>query len=275
VSSAPKIALFVEGSPSPPTKRGREILDVIWNERLGKSLDLPPFDRIVPISKTHLVAMDPANPPMSGAGERLDQLMARVLARKPFDVAVVAWDLVPAWNPKEEFCRWRETVNLYRFLSDSRALPEIWREKARQRFQDLSSRRVPSARQHLPPLEPCMVLPICMEPVFEGLLVQNEGAVKRALGLKREPKGWPRTGWADPRERRPDLNVLAPAITAIQRLRPTVDVFRKIRGDMRTHKNEWGEFILRELLADDRARPLILSHPISKRLTELLGRESP
>lgn len=215
--------------------------------------------------------MDPKNPPMSGAGERLDQLMVRVLARHPFDVAVVAWDLVPAWNPRESFCRWIETVDLYRFLSASPDLPEIWSEKARQRLRDLSERAAPSARQRIPRLEPGMVLPVCMEPLFEGLLVQDERAVKRALGVKKEPKGWPRNGWSDANERHPDLKVLAPAITALRRVHPAPEVFRKIRGDMRTHKNEWGEFLLRELLADDQARPLLLSHPISKRLAELFG----
>ena len=29
-----------------------------------------------------------------------------------------------------------------------------------------------------------MILPVCMEPMFEGLLVQDEAAVRRALGLK-------------------------------------------------------------------------------------------
>lgn len=272
MTSRLRIALFVEGSLAPPTKRGREILGVIWNDRLGRSLGLPTFDPVVPISKTHLVAMDPKNPPMSGAGERLDQLMVRVLARNPFDVAVVAWDLVPAWNPHGSFCRWIETVDLYRFLSASPYLSEIWREKARQRLRDLSERATPGARQRLPRLEPGMVLPVCMEPLFEGLLVQDERAIKRALGVKREPKDWPRDGWSDANERRPDLNVLAPAITVLRRVRPALEIFRKIRGDMKTHKNEWGEFLLRELLDDDQARSLILSHPISKRLSELLAR---
>jgi hypothetical protein len=210
---------------------------------------------------------------MSGAGERLDQLMTRVLARDPFDIAVIAWDLVPAWNPQGTFCRWNETVDLYRFLGASRDLPDLWREKAQQRFVELSGRPEPGARRRVPSLEPGVVLPVCMEPLFEGLLVQDEGAVKRALGVKgKEPKGWPKAGWSDPRERRPDLNVLAPAITALRRLRPAPEVFRRIRGDMRTHKGEWGELILRELLADEQARPMILSHPISRRLTELLVR---
>lgn len=271
MTSGLRIALFVEGSSTPPTRSGKDLLEVIWNERLGESLGLPRFAPIVPISKKHLVAMDPRNPPMSGAGETLDQLMKRVLDRKPFDVAVIAWDLVPAWNPQEEFCRWTETVDLYRFLSVSEALPELWREKARWRFQNLSERMAPSARQEVPRLEAGLVLPICMVPMFEGLLVQVEGAVKRALGLKHDPKGWPRTGWSDAKEKRPDLKVLAPAISSLRGVSPKPAVLRTVRGDMKTHKAEWGEFLLRKLLADEQARAQILSHPIAKRLEELLA----
>lgn len=138
-----RFTLFVEGSESPPTARGRQALEVLWNDRLGEALGLRHFDLVVPISKTHLIAMDPANPPMSGAGERLDQLMKRVLDRNPFDVAVIAWDLVPAWNPQGEFCRWIETRDLYRFLAQSDCLPDRWRERARQRFEELSQRSSP------------------------------------------------------------------------------------------------------------------------------------
>jgi hypothetical protein len=267
-----RIALFAEGSFSPLTKREKQPLDVIWNEHLGKTLGLPRFHPIVPINKKHLLAMDPGNPPMSGAEERLDQLMARVLLRDPFEVAVVAWDLLPPWRRSAGLCRWKETVDLYRFLSQSIKLPEIWREKAQQRFHELSGRMMPGSRPHPPRLEPGIVLPVCMEPMFEDLLVQNEAAVKRALGVKREPKGWPRTGWSDPRERHPDLNVLAPIITALRSMRPVPEALRKVRGDMRNHKNEWGEFLLRQLLADDQARLLVLSHPLSRRLAELLAR---
>ncbi|MFY9821837.1 MAG: hypothetical protein WAM82_10675 [Thermoanaerobaculia bacterium] len=268
-----RLALFAEGSETPPTARGRQALEVLWNDRLGEALGLPRFDSVVPISKTHLVAMDPANPPMSGAGERLDQLMERSLRRNPFDIAVVAWDLVPAWNPEGIFCRWIETLDLYRFLADSVCLPEIWRVNARHRFQELSQRPAPGDRRQPPPLEPGMILPVCMEPVFEGFLVQDERAVRRALGVEGEAvKGWPQKGWGDPQERRPDLNVLAPAIQALRFLRPKRPVLRKVRGDMKTHKAEWGDLLLRKLLADDQARPLILAHPIARRLSELLVR---
>ena len=267
-----RIALFAEGSESPPTKRGRQVLETLWNDGLGRALNLRRFDLVVPISKTHLVAMDPRNPRMSGAGERLDQLLERTLRRQPFDVAVVAWDLVPAWNPEDEFCRWIETVDLYRFLADSDCLPEIWRESARQRFQELSQRATPGSRRRVPSLTPGIVLPVCMEPVFEGILVQDEGAVRRALGIEGvSVKGWPRQGWGESSDPRPDLNVLAPAIRALRAMQPRRPILRTIHGDMKTHKSEWIELLLRRLLDDDRARPHVLGHPIARRLSQLLA----
>ncbi|HSK81642.1 MAG TPA: hypothetical protein VLQ45_34625 [Thermoanaerobaculia bacterium] len=247
-------------------------MERIWKNCLGTELGLLPFDPIVPISKRHIVAMDPSNPPMSGSGEALDQLMTRVLERSSFDVAVVAWDLVPAWNPEDGYCRWKETVDLYRFLAQSTDLPEIWKRQAARRFEDLQRRQTPSTRSGLPPLEFGMVLPVCMEPMFEGLLVQDEAAVRRALGLRERPRGWPSHGWADPVERRPDEAVLGPAIRALSRMRPQPTVLRAIRGDMRTNKDGWGEFLLRKLLEDNQARPVLLSHPLSRRLIELVGR---
>jgi hypothetical protein len=270
VSPQIRIALFVEGSTSPPTRDGRQSLEVLWNDRICQRLGLRRFDRVVPIYKTHLVAMDPRNPPMSGAGEPLDQLMVRELRRSFFDAAVVAWDLVPSWHPDEEYCRWLETLNLYRFLSLSDCLPQNWRDQARARFEELSSRPAPSSRSRPPRLQPGMILPLCMDPVFESLLVQDEGGIKRALGIDREPRGWPRRGWRDPQERRPDLNVLAPAIRSAMGIRPKLGVMRAIRGDMRTHKTQWGEFLLKSLLDDEQSRDRVLEHPILRRLAEVL-----
>jgi hypothetical protein len=55
-----KVALFVEGSVSPPPVRGtRSSLERIWSERLPQALGLRAFSAVVPISKKHLVAMDP------------------------------------------------------------------------------------------------------------------------------------------------------------------------------------------------------------------------
>src|SRR5690606_22785331 len=123
-----RVALFVEGSENRAVRSG-PLLQTMW-DRLAKGLGVEAFSRVVPISKKHLVAMDPDQPPMSGAGESLDQLMVRCLHREAFDAAVVAWDLVPAWNPEGGFCRWQETLDLYRHLATSAVLDEPWRHAA-------------------------------------------------------------------------------------------------------------------------------------------------
>jgi len=266
-----RVALFVEGSITLPA-RGSAPLETIWRECLGKALSLHRFEPIVPINKKHLIAMDPRKPKMSGGGEALDQLMVRTMNREPFDAAIVAWDLHPAWDPEGAFCRWTETVDLYRFLAESATLPEVWRVQAAKRYADLRGRSSPGERSRRPRLEPGMVLPVCMEPMFEGLLVQDAAAVRRVLGLRQTPKTWPSRGWGDASERQPDLHVLAPAIESLLRHRPKPAVLRKIHGDMSDHKNEWGELLLRELLADQRAKALILSHPIAVRLKEIAAR---
>lgn len=264
-----RIALFVEGSVAPPPPRGLPALEEIWKKHLRQALSLHELDPIVPISKRHLVAMDPGLPRMSGAGEALDQLMYRKLKSRDFDAAIVAWDLVPRWNPQGEFCRWDETLNLYRFLKDSRCLPELWTGQAERRYREMSSRKKPSLRPGVPALERGMVLPLCMEPMFEALLTQDEAAARRALGLARRVKGWPSKGWGDASVRHPDAEVLGPAIRAATRVRPKLQVTRRVPGDMRTNKDGWGEFLLRKLLDDQQARSRVVTHPICVRLKEL------
>jgi hypothetical protein len=263
-----RVALFVEGSESPPL-RGVRSLESIWNEHLPGALGLRVFSSVVPISKKHLVAMDPDNPPMSGAGERLDQLMVRMLRRHPFDAAVIAWDLVPAWNPQGTYCRWQETLSLHRHLSESAYLPATWKAQAARRLADLEGRRAPAARKQPPRLTRDVILALCMEPMFEGLLVQDEAAVKRALGLTGNTPAWPRQGWGDAHERRPDERLLKPAVLAAQSRKPQPRVIAGVRGSWITNKDGWGEFLLRRLLDDSKARPQVLAHPLCRRLAEV------
>ncbi|WP_428263126.1 hypothetical protein [Haliangium sp.] len=206
---------------------------------------------------------------MSGAGEGLDQLIMRVCQREPFDAAVVAWDLVPAWNPEEDFCRWQETLDFYRLLSESECLPEVWKQQACKRFEGLNRRPRPSARRRPPRLAKGMILALCMEPMFEALLAGDEAAVKRALGVRGAPKGWPRIRWNDDHERRPDARLIGPAVQAACALRPRPKALAGVRGSWHTNKDGWGEFLLRRLLADDDARPAVLDHPLCRRLAEL------
>lgn len=266
-----RVALFVEGSEAPPQRRGKPALERIWADDLGKALKLHPFALIVPISKKHLVAMDPEKPKMSGSSEGLDQLMMRRLAMTEFEAAIVAWDLVPAWNPEGVFCRWQETLDLYRLLAESKSLPKMWVDQAARRHQELSSRPSAKDRKAPPRLEAGMVLAVCMEPMFETLIVQDEGAVCRVLGIKKRPAHWPRQGWANMHENHPDTRVLAPAITAASRIRPKLQAVKQVRGDMRTNKDGWGEYLLRGLLEDTKARASVLEHPLARRLAEVAG----
>jgi hypothetical protein len=93
----PRIALFVEGSVGPHSRRS-DPLARIWQEVLVRTFQLYAIHRIIPISKKNLVSMD-RSLPRSGAAFPLDELMLRELEQEPFDLAVVAWDVVPSWAP--------------------------------------------------------------------------------------------------------------------------------------------------------------------------------
>lgn len=238
----------------------------IWNMHLVKALGLGSFCAVYPISKKHLVAMDPESPAMSGASEGLDEYMVRMLQRAPFDAAVVAWDLQPAWNSTAELCRWQETLDLYRLIADREALSHPWRSRARLRWQELSGRRSPSARRRPPAVERHEILALCMDPVFEALLCIDEAAVRRALGLEgQRVRAWP-AGWKKPTAR-PDQELLAAAVIAARAEKTAAA--RAVRGGWETSKNEWGEYLLRSLLADRRCADKVREHAICARLAEI------
>lgn len=268
-----RVALFVEGSEFRQGRLG-SALEAIWADCLREALDLVAFAPIVPISKKHLVAMDTSQPVMSGAGEGLDSLIARTLKTRDFDAAVVAWDLVPAWNPEGAFCRLQETMDLYRFLAASTVLPVRWRDMAKARLKSLEVQKEPGGLKRPAKLEAGVVLTLCMEPMFEDLLVQDEAAARRALSLPERPKGWPAQGWGDSSQRNPDRRVLGPAIRSLFAVRPKPPSLRRLRGDLTTHKHEWAEFLLRRMLASKRDRALVLEHPIAKRLVEIASRRA-
>lgn len=268
----PRIALFVEGSWGLPGRRGTA-LQQIWNDSLGAMLGIPRLEPIVPISKANLVSLDPAKPKSVGAGEALDQLIVRHLHRNEFDAAVVAWDLEPRWDTMAERCRWMETIELYRLLGQSDHLPDNWRDVARARYVELTGRA--SAPTRIAPLRPRpgMVLALCMEPMFESLLVRDEGALRRALGVAGvHLPNWPGHGWGDQTTRHPDTRLVIPAVQAAmaspRRRHPPL---RHMSGTARTDKDSWNAFLLRRLLDDVGGRHLVLTHPIAVRLNEMLG----
>lgn len=260
-----RLVLFVEGTSDPS-------LDGLWRDAIPVLLSIQPFERVVGFSKHNLVAMSKANMGLkyktSTVSVGLDELIARELKKKPFDCAVVAWDLVPAWDSGSDpsACRWEDTLLLYEGLSRSKSLPVAWCECAEQRFNELKARAAPSDRTSIPRPAPNTVLGVCMEPEFEGLLMDETG-VKAALGLKGKVRNWPST-WARQRDPRPS-ETLAKAIEVARRIQPTPSVFRKIRLPLREAKHEWGRFFIKGAAGGFRAK--MLNHPVAQRLILLLS----
>jgi hypothetical protein len=261
----PRLVLFAEGTSGTS-------LDHLWHEQMRVLLDLPAFERVVGIGKNHLVAMSNANMRLkyktSTVSVGLDEIIAAELKERPFDCAVVAWDLVPPWDSGSDAsaCRWEETLLLYEGLARSKHLPEPWRAAAEERFKELKSREVP--RQSAIP-KPALhtVLAVCMASEFEGVLLHESG-VKAALGLKgKSVPGWPNT-WSRMIDPRPS-KTLAEAIEAARRMKPKPAVFRKIHLPMRMAKHEWGSFFLKSAKGDFLS--YVLGFPLSRRLKELLG----
>ncbi len=109
-----------------------------------------------------------------------------------------------------------------------------------------------------------------MEPTFESLLVVCEETIKRTLGVKdRGRVKWP--NWDKHRQRPEDLLQLA--IKAAQDVHPKPRAVTRVWGDMKTAKHEWGEYLLRHMIADEQCLEELKQHPTAARLIGLLSKE--
>ena len=270
----PRVALFAEGSISPPLPRQKDPLATIWQTHLPQVLGISPFEWIFPISKTHLIAMDSNNPPMSGASEPLDQYMTRMLISAPFDAAVIAWDLIPSWNPQQNLCRWEEILNLYNCISKSTALSLFWTQKASIKLSQLKNNKANGVKQAPSKINNYDILAICMEPMFEGLLTQDEKSIKSIFSIKhkKNPDNWPTSGWGLNNALNPDISILQQVICSLRSIPmgQQPKIMKQIPGDFRTNKTAWGEYILRAMLQDDSMKKIITNHSICQRLNKYL-----
>lgn len=261
-------ALFVEGSePS-----AKPTLAEVWDD-ICKQLSLQPPCAVFPISKKHLLAMDPINPKMSGAAEGLDALLTRKWQSQSqqgqgvFDAAVILWDLYPAWSKVGTACRWQETLALYQHMQTRKRLPPLFDAWVGSRHQALTTRAVASARIAPVSLAPGAILPLCMVPEFEDWLCQDEASLKVALELtgQRTPRKWPDfsvTAGLRPKKQ------LSQAIAAVQSVAPLPKVCGRVRGNWHTNQLGWTRYLCKELIRQDANR--WSSHPIPRRLREIL-----
>lgn len=260
-----RLAFFVEGSNSPIGSK--PTLLEVWSEICASLGVLLPTE-VFPIDKRFLVAMDPSSPPMSGNAEGLDDLLLRMFQRKPFDAALVLWDLCPPWLPEAALCRWKETISLYAHMEQRHRLPAPFQSWVSQRHHELTHR--PSAKQRRAPvkLTDGAIVPVCMEPEFESWLLQDEAALRAVLGLTgQQVKKWPTLPKENSQRRKRHLTQ---AICAAQSA--STEICKKIRGDWRTNQPGWTTYLCRSLAS--RSSDQWAAHPLARRLKEVLPPQS-
>ncbi|WP_422114677.1 hypothetical protein [Brachybacterium sp. UNK5269] len=255
-----KIGFFVEGS----TYEGNW-LERTWAEVLLPLAGLDHEYQVVGISKAAIVALTPGIRSLSSTSEPFDALFERMLRKYSFDAAIVCWDLVPKWNKDASPCRWQETLDFYRLLSESSIIPESFRRRVAEKFVELSSRPYPAQRAALPKIQPGDIVAAVMEPMFESIIA-DESVVRSALGLHGErPKGWPRR-WSGPSMNNPD-DVIGAAIAAAHSIRPKPREVRRIGKGFSVAKNEWGYYLLQFAVENNEAA--LRAAPIVARLSEM------
>ena len=269
-----KVALFVEGSQSPPGPRQKDALTRIWCEHLPALAGCEPFAQVHPISKQAIALLDPKKTRPSGSGESIDQHIARMLDKgKGFDAAVVAWDVEPPLVtnpplPKQRCIRheskwFREQLGTTQNRGRER-WPNEWRASNANRLREIQE---PGAPQR--PVAPHGIRFVCMNPEFE-LLLLVERQTRLASGDERKRlEGWP-GDWKPTPARRGKV-ILHEAIEAVRMVRPSK--FPSIPGTIvRTAPNEWSEWILRQLIADEAVRETLATDPLVARLRVLMPR---
>ncbi len=264
-----RVALFVEGAITPMTQRQREPLQEIWCNHVANLAERQSWSHVFPISKQHLENLDPNHPKASGAGEALDQLITRQLCmtNNAFDAAVVAWDLLPPLHGVDlSRCRRQEVQWLMERLRESTELPVEWKKNV---GEWLSNTRKLKAIG--PAIRRGEIRPLCMDPEFESvLLIQKE--IRAILGMNQKAckKGakWPRQ-WSI--ENQGDgKRILQAAIDAAKQTNSSNQF--PVRGTMtETAPNEWSEWFLRRMRQRNEIVEDLRSHPIVRRVADLLS----
>lgn len=272
-----RIAMFVEGSAPLGSK---DHCARLWNTTLFPALGCAAVDLVIPIGKDAITNMLGLHG--SSSAPALDALICQRRTRHGLDpdrdALIIAWDLEPIDEGRTR-CALDELIDVYRALGCSTLLQDTaWSRSAANQVTRLEPRRgmrPPTGLNHAR-VVPGSVVAVCMNPMFDVLLTRDGKALRRTLDLAQDPPGWP-TGWGWPtgtklsgEQRDPSGKLMAPAITAVRRIRPKHKVRRQIRETWENAKDEWSEYFLRKLLADPAQAEHIIDHPILRRLKAIL-----
>lgn len=255
----PSFGIFAEGSKPTDPDRGR--FEELWRH-LFQACGGTGEVHVYGFSKKNIILLkEPPNRPRLGwSDEPLDLLIKRSHEQNHFDNAIVAFDRWPA-NQEITTQSWclRTEVNwvLESFLKRQVLPPDFLRDSQAllERYAQYQYPERPRGSGR-PPL--CSLEFIFMDPTFEGLLVEDESAVLRALELAHRPRrGWPKFN-SDHRE--PGLSVLQPAIDC------AAGHHKRGFPSFKVDKHGWALRIIQQAPPDSR----LWIHPISSRLSTLV-----
>ncbi len=231
-----RVGLFAEGST--PTDPHRQSFQALWRE-IFERCACPVELFVHGFDKSQIVGLGVGLPPRGkrataviSAREPLDLFIDRLHRQQRFDRVIIAFDALPPNEMIELSCMRAECAFLLDRMAERQYLPGPFLAHAAQ-----LARRYASGEH----IEPRAVLGsveiVYMDPMFEALLVADEGAVLRALGHERRPHDWPKF-----RTRERDLarRVLVPAVAVAG-----AEAARKVGAGYFARKADWALRIVR------------------------------
>lgn len=244
--------LFVEGT-TPTDQEGTYFLTKLWQE-LAAQCGYSQKVEVYGFSKSQIELLHVDADPKGIASLPLDLLISARQRQDAFEHVIIAFDRTPK-NSKIPYSSVRTEIDwiLDRFIARGR-LPtslladSLWlrRHYAKQACPPRVAGRPPRTSLEL----------LCMDPMFESMLVSDAKTVRVALGIVRTPKDWPDF---DTFAAKPDQTILPQAISFA-----SDDVRRKVRGTFKNNKHGWALEIVRHA-----RNQVMLKHAIPDRLRTL------
>lgn len=246
-----RFGIFAEGAHYTST-RGWDALVELWSALADLHGVMKDRVDVHSFHKGQIELMSEA-PEFEYAGAlALDAAISMAHRAKPFDVLIIAFDALPQNSKLREAGCLAEMRWIFERFVARKILPQpfIADAKALLEHYSVEGVRTPRKRDYWPRVDA-----IFMEPEFEALVICDEGLVRRALKVGKNPRPWPKF------RKHPPKHVLDVAIEAAGGT-----VRRRVRGDIKSNRHGWALEIVR--CASDSTQ--FMSHGIMVRFHQLL-----
>ena len=252
-SKTPRFGMFVEGSHY-ASARGLDALVELWTSLaefhgvIQNRVDVHAFHK-------GQIELMHESPEFEYAGTMpLDAAIAMEHDENPFDILIVAFDALPENSKlREETGCLAEMRWIFERFIERGILPQKFIEDSKNLLKHYSVEhgRARRQRDYWPRIDA-----IFMEPEFEALIVCDEGLVRRAFEVGRNPRPWPKF------RKHPPKHVLDIAVEAAGEA-----VRRRVRGDIKSNRHGWALEVVRRASESSS----FMSHAIMVRLQHVLA----